>query len=37
MVHLAVSKREEPGSWVYAFLAGWSLPGIIFRYVLHWI
>jgi len=37
MAYLAVSKREQPGSWFYAFVAGSSLPGIIFHSVLHWV
>jgi hypothetical protein len=37
MVYLAISKREQPKSWFYAFLAGLALPGIIFHDVLHWI
>jgi hypothetical protein len=34
---LAVSRRNKPKAWVYGFLAGFSLPSIIFHYLLHWI
>jgi hypothetical protein len=34
---LAVSRRNKPKAWVYGFLAGFSLPSIIFHYLLRWI
>lgn len=34
---LAVSRRGKPKAWVYGFLAGFSLPSIIFHYLLRWI
>jgi hypothetical protein len=37
MVYLAISRRNQPKSWLYALLAGGSLPSIIFHYILHWI
>jgi hypothetical protein len=37
MVYLAISRRNQPKSWLYALLAGGALPGIIFHYILHWI
>ncbi len=37
MVYLAISRRNQPKSWLYALLAGAALPGIIFHYILHWI
>ena len=36
MIYLAISRREEPKSWFYAFLAGCSLSSVMFHYVLHW-
>ncbi len=37
MVYLAIFKREQPKSWLYALIAGWALPSIIFSYILRWI
>jgi hypothetical protein len=37
MVYLAISRRDQPKSWLYALLAGGALPGIIFHFMLHWI
>jgi hypothetical protein len=37
MVYLAISRRNQPKSWLYALLAGGALPSIIFHYILHWI
>jgi hypothetical protein len=37
MVYLAISRRNQPKSWLYALLAGGALPTIIFRHILHWI
>ena len=34
---LAVSRRNKPKAWVYGFLAGFSLPSIIFHFLLRWI
>lgn len=34
---LAVSRHNKPKAWVYGFLAGFSLPSIIFHYLLRWI
>jgi hypothetical protein len=37
LIYLAISRRDQPKYWVYALLAGGSLPGIIFHFILHWI
>jgi hypothetical protein len=37
MVYLAISRRNQPKSWLYALLAGAALPNIIFHHILHWI
>ena len=37
MVYLAISRRDQPKSWLYALLAGGALPGIIFHFILPWI
>ena len=37
MVYLAISRHNQPKSWLYALLAGAALPSIIFHYILHWI
>jgi hypothetical protein len=33
---LAVNRRDEKTAWIYAFLVGCSLPGILFHWVFHW-
>ena len=37
MAYLAISRRDQPKSWLYALLAGGALPGIIFHFILRWI
>jgi hypothetical protein len=37
MVYLAISRRSQPKSWLYALLAGCALPSIVFHYIFHWI
>jgi hypothetical protein len=37
MVYLALSKRDQPKSALYALIAGLALPSIVFHYVLRWI
>jgi|ERR1700674_1939398 len=34
---LAVTRRDQKQAWIYAFLVGGSFPGILFRWVFHWI
>jgi hypothetical protein len=34
---LAIKRRDEKNAWIYAFLVGASLPGVLFRWVFHWI
>jgi hypothetical protein len=34
---MAVCQRDRKMSWIYAFIAGYSFPWILFRWVLHWI
>jgi hypothetical protein len=34
---LAIKRRDEKKAWIYAFLVGASLPGILFHWFLHWI
>lgn len=34
---LAITRRDQKQSWIYAFLVGGSLPGILFHWVFHWI
>jgi len=36
-IYLAISRRDEPKSWIFAFLAGVAIPLITFRWILHWI
>jgi hypothetical protein len=36
-IYLAISRRDERKSWIYAFLSGYSLPFIILYWVLKWI
>jgi len=35
--YLAISRRDQPKSWIFAFLAGVAIPLIIFRWILRWI
>jgi hypothetical protein len=37
MVYLAIFRRNQPKSWLYALLAGGALPSIIFHFILNWI
>jgi hypothetical protein len=37
MVYLAISRRNQPKSWLYALLAGAALPSVIFHFILRWI
>jgi hypothetical protein len=34
---LAINRRDEKTAWIYTFLVGVSLPGILFHWVFHWI
>jgi hypothetical protein len=36
-IFLAIKRRSEKNAWIYAFLVGASLPGILFHWLLHWI
>jgi hypothetical protein len=36
-IALAISKRNDRKSWLYAFLAGYLLPFILLHWVLDWI
>jgi hypothetical protein len=33
---LAITRRDQEKSWIYAFLVGCSLPGILFHFIFHW-
>ena len=35
--YLAITRRDKPKSWLFAFLAGVVLPFIIFRWIFRWI
>jgi hypothetical protein len=35
--YLAITKRDQPKSWIFAFLAGLAIPLIIFRWIFRWI
>jgi hypothetical protein len=34
---LAITRRDQKKSWIYAFLVGYSLPSLLFHFVFHWI
>jgi hypothetical protein len=36
-IYLAITRRDQPKSWIFAFLAGIAIPFIIFRWILRWI
>jgi|HubBroStandDraft_1064217.scaffolds.fasta_scaffold203823_2 hypothetical protein len=38
-IYLAITRRDQPKSWIFAFLAGVAIPLIIFRFrwMLRWI
>jgi hypothetical protein len=36
-LYLAVYRRDRQNSWIFAFLTGYAVPGIVFYWILRWL